>query len=102
MDCSCGRRNFCNGYGMDEGEFETLETRAKENPKNFVFHSGDDSVVACGFNGGNYVFGCDCKWEERLEKLLIIHQREFVSYYKAKIARDLKAAQESAKTLLEL
>jgi hypothetical protein len=87
---------------MDEGEFEKLEAEEKNNPQWYCCHNGDDSVVACGFNGGNYVFGCDCKWEEKLEKLLITNQREFVAYYKAKIARDLKKAQESIANLAEL
>lgn len=103
IQCSCGRENYCKSDNMDEGEFERLETKHKEHPKNYCFHDdGSDCVSAASFNGGEYVFGCNCKWEERLENFLDNHQKEFVTYYKNKITRDLKKAQESADLLKSL
>jgi hypothetical protein len=103
IQCACGRYNYCNSDFMDEGEFERLEVEDKKCPNNYCYHSdGSDSVTATRFNGGEYVFGCNCKWEERLENFLDNHQKEFVTYYKNKIARDLKKTQESVELLKSL
>lgn len=91
--CQCGRTNYVDDdVTMDEGEFEKLDAERIKNPEKYVFHSNVCSVTGAPFNGDEYVFGCDCKWEDKLEKFLIDHQKEFVSFYKNKAKKDKEVA----------
>lgn len=103
ITCGCGRRVFAgNGTDMDEGELEQLNSERLVKPEKYCIHEDCDSVVAVSFNGSMFVFGCDCKWEERLGRFLDQNERAFVEYYKRKVARVQRDLKASAETLAAL
>lgn len=99
--CACGRQNYADiDELMDEGEMDRLRKNDKNNPdKYYCQHEGRDTVSSVVVNGSDHVFGCPCKWEDRLEKFLIDHQNQFIRFYKNKISKDLTKAQIAAESI---
>ena len=103
IQCACGRMNFAGEADlMDEGELESMQVNAKAAPKAYTEHAGYDTVSGVEFNGAPHVWGCDCQWEERLQRLLDKNQDTFVRYYRQKLERAKKAAAESVAQLESL
>ncbi len=103
IDCACGRTNYAdNSDLMDEGEHQQLINHEAANPKSYCRHTGYDCVSAITLEGSPRVFGCDCKWEARLKRMLDMHQGAFLQYYKNKIKRDKEALEKSVGELQEL
>jgi hypothetical protein len=103
IDCTCGRINFADdSYLMEAGEHRRLRMNAEANPKAYCRHTGYDCVSSIELEGSPRVFGCDCHWEERLQRMLDMHQGAFIQYYKNKIKREAEAQARSVKELQEL
>ncbi len=102
-DCACGRTNYAGDDElMDEGELERLDAKAVADPTHYCKHQDGDTVVSVIVNGSTRVFGCDCKWEEKLVSMLDAHEVPFIAYYKRKITRMAKQAAESLAALKDL
>lgn len=104
IQCACGITNYADiDELMDEGEMDRLRSDDRNNPgKYHCQHEGRDTVSSVYFNGSEHVLKCPCKWEERLEKFLIMHQEQFIRFYKNKISNDLKVAQKAAEFIKTL
>jgi hypothetical protein len=79
--CNCGKIHFDgsnNGWTWEDGEFETLQKRAKEYPNKYVERDGTISCMEIG--GKEIVYGCDCETAEQFEKFLISHASKLADY----------------------
>ena len=87
MECRCGRTHFGERghWDWNEGEYERLVKLAEEKPNEFVYHPGDDGVMASRMG---FVWDCECKGNEHLEDFILENGSEIAGYlYKRAKAR---------------
>lgn len=82
ITCACGRTHFDtstnNGWSWEEGEFEELVKKSKEEPDKYIGEDG--TVTSMMINGLEVVEGCPCDVAKKYE-LFLIHNAEKVARY---------------------
>ena len=80
--CSCGK-TFYNADAsnlFDDGEFEDLERKSKQNPDSFIGVNGN--VYTMEIDGKQIVYGCSCDTAKRYESFILNHSIKLAQYLK--------------------
>lgn len=94
--CQCGRTYFASkeGGAFEGAELDELMAKAAAEPEKYI-DTGDEGMSWVDL-GNEYVHGCACGTEKRYEDWIWAHRHAISKYLKARIAKELKAAQEQA------
>ncbi len=93
--CNCGRTYFSEeNYMFDEGEFEGLMEKLKEDPKNFIL---GDEPTCVNIGGNQFVLECPCNELSKYETLFWDSRYIFANYVEARAKRELENAQGESK-----
>ena len=80
-DCNqCKRLHFGSAADGDfeEGEREDLLKKAEEEPDKYIDHGSD--WVRVGWVAGGFVFGCPCKFDQRIARVLWNARHEILNF----------------------
>lgn len=98
-DCEfCGRTHFYDGdsSAYEEGEFEGLKAKQKENPDKYI-SSDDDSIPNGVIDGKQAVRDCPCNSVRKYEDLFWNHKNQIANYLTARANKEEKEAKETSK-----
>lgn len=91
--CGCGRVHFTDsGDFMEPGELDRLRAKAKAEPDRYIADGDNDSVSSATLAGVTAVWGCRCRYFERLESFLWSNREVFLRYYRSRIHREKSEA----------
>ena len=87
----CGRTHFADTEraDFDEGELESLQKKAQENPGRVIGYCDVDMVSTADLDGITIVWECPCNRAGRYERFLWENRGWILEYLKKRISREV-------------